>query len=404
MDRKSDRLGRGSVAVPSFMDENKKNGGNYIERNTTSYNGYNQRQEVAATRQKLENKSRDERPERSTDSVSSNGNRTQRSSVQIRNRKKRKRMVKRILFSMLILVAVVTGHLVARIQTQVNNALNSMDRSSGIDLSNVQVNAANISTDNRIINILLVGADKRENWKEAGRSDSVMIATLDLKHKRLKITSLMRDMYVPIPEHGESKFNAAYSYGGVELLYQTIATNFGIKADGYAVVDFAAFKTVINTIGGVDVKLTQDEYEYLTTAYKKGSVLKLKPGLNKMDGNQALAYTRIRQDGNGDFGRTQRQRVVLQAIFKEAKSMSYSEVMDLANQILPNVATDLSNEEIISYLTSILTLGTTEIDQKRIPIDDSFTQDRINNMAVLIPDMAVNTNALQEFIYEYDGK
>jgi anionic cell wall polymer biosynthesis LytR-Cps2A-Psr (LCP) family protein len=123
-----------------------------------------------------------------------------------------------------------------------------------------------------------------------------------------------------------------------------------------------------------------------------------------MDGNQALAYTRIRQDGNGDFGRTQRQRVVLQAIFKEAKSMSYSEVMDLANQILPNVATDLSNEEIISYLTSILTLGTTEIDQKRIPIDDSFTQDRINNMAVLIPDMDVNTNALQEFIYEYDGK
>lgn len=379
MDRKNENLNR-----------------SYIERNTSSYNGYNQRQEL-----KIPLKDSMNEPRRNRELLE--GNKYNSKTENKTRRKKRNRIVKRFLFSMLILIAVFTGHMVARIQTQVANALDKMDR-SGIDLTNVEVDAGNISKDDRIINILLVGADKRESWKEAGRSDSVMIATLDLKHKRLKITSLMRDMYLPIPDHGENKFNAAYSFGGVELLYRTVANNFGIKADGYAIVDFAAFKTVINTIGGVDIELTEKEHRYLTTAYKKGSVLKLQPGLNKMDGNQALAYTRIRQDGNGDFGRTLRQRKVLQAIFKEAKSMSFNQVMELAEEILYNVQTDLTNDEIFSYLTAILTLGTTEIDQLRIPIDNSFTQDRINKMAVLIPDMQANTKALQDFIYEFDGE
>jgi len=213
----------------------------------------------------------------------------------------------------------------------------------------------------------------------------------------------MRDMYLTIPGYGENRFNAAYSFGGVSLMYETIASNFGIRLDGYAVVDFSAFKKVINTIGGVKITLTDEEYQYLTTAYKKGSVLDLQPGTNVMNGTQALAYTRIRQDAQGDFGRTERQRKVLQAIFTEAKSLSLSELIELAEELMPCISTDLSNDQIMSYMQSVLMLGTTEIDQMRIPVDNSYEQRRINNKAVLVPEMETNVNALQDFIYNYGG-
>lgn len=319
-------------------------------------------------------------------------------------KKKRKRLYRRICLCFLLCVSVLIGWGAARLELEVTAALNTINRDNLEDLSTVEVDETNLNSDDKVINILLIGSDKRVEWTQTGRSDSTMIATLDMKNKRLKLTSLMRDMYVTIPEHGENRFNAAYSFGGVSLLYQTIATNFGLKLDHYALVDFDAFKKVINKIGGVKIELTDAEYEYLTTAYKKGSVLELKRGVNIMNGAQALAYTRIRQDAQGDFGRTERQRKVIQAIFTEAKSMSFSELISLIEEILPYISTDLTNEEILSYLKSVIMLGTTTIDQMRIPIDGSYTQDRINNMAVLIPDMEVNMEALNNFIFEYNGE
>lgn len=318
-------------------------------------------------------------------------------------RKKRNRMIKRVVFCALFVCAVVGGWFVATVETQVNAKLNKIQRDPGQDLSNVQLDDGTLASDKDVINILLVGSDKRAAWTEKGRSDSTMIATLDLKNKRLKLSSLMRDMYLPIPGYGDDRFNASYAYGGVKLLYETIATNFGIKLDGYVIVDFTAFKAVIEKLGGVQVELTQDEYEYLTTAYKKGSVLKVQPGMNTLNGVQALAYSRIRQDAQGDFGRTKRQRTVLQSIFNEAKGMSLNELLDLTDTILPYIATDLTNEEIMSYMKSVVMLGTTEIDQFRVPLDNSYTQARIRNMAVLQPDMEANKKALNEFIFNYAG-
>ena len=322
-------------------------------------------------------------------------------------KKQRSKVVKRSIMGVLLIISIIAGWAVATVETQVNAVLNTMDRDPSTDLSTVEMDDDLLTYDKDVINILLVGSDKRATWTEAGRSDSTMIATLDLKNKRLKLTSLMRDMYVPIPGHEENRFNAAYSLGGVKLLYETIATNFGIKLDGYVIVDFAAFQAVIDTIGGVKIELTEKEYKYLTTAYHRGSVLKVKPGLNNLNGEQALAYSRIRQkevDAQGDFGRTRRQRDVLQSIFNEAKGMSFSELIKLTETMMPYLATDLTNKEIMSYVKSVVTLGTTEIDQMRIPVDNSFTQKRIRKMAVLIPDMAVNTQELNDFIFQYDGK
>ena len=320
-----------------------------------------------------------------------------------KKRLRRRRIRGRICWCMLILVSAIGGHLVGKLHAEVNQVLNKINRNAVTDLSSVKVNESQLQKDKSIINVLLVGSDKRVDWSEAGRSDSTMIGTLDMKNKRLKITSLMRDMYIAIPEHGENKFNAAYSYGGIPLLYQTIAQNFDLKIDAYVVVDFDAFVKVINTIGGVKIELTDDEQEYLTTAYKKGSVLKLKKGVNNMNGAQALAYCRIRQDSKGDFGRTERQRKVIQSIFNKAKKMSYSQLVDLASELMPYISTDLTNDEILSYMTSIIMLGTTEIDQMRIPIDQSYKNTRIGTKAVLIPDLEVNKQALQEFIFQYNG-
>lgn len=317
-----------------------------------------------------------------------------------RRRKKKKRIG--CLIPVLMVCAVLLGHLTARVSYQYNYTLSLLDRESGIDLSDVWVDEENLVSQKKITNILLVGADKRESWKEAGRSDSVMILTIDQEHKQLKLTSLMRDLYIPIPGYGENRFNAAYSYGGISLLYQTIAQNFGIKVDGYAIVDFAAFKDVVNTIGGVEIELTDAEYKYLTKAYAKtkGTVKEVKPGLNNMNGEQALAYTRIRQDAKADFGRTQRQRMVLQSIFTKVKAMPIGELLNLAEEILPSITTDLSNAEITSYIMTVLTMGTTEFEQCRIPVDNSFTNQRINGMAVLVPDMNRNIQELHEFIFE----
>lgn len=310
--------------------------------------------------------------------------------------------MKRVLWIIIFAAAILAGHETAKIKYQFTETLSLMDRGSEMDLGDVEIDDENLVSEDKIINILLVGADKREYWSQKGRSDSVMIATLDMKHKELKLTSLMRDMYVTIPGYENAKFNAAYSYGGISLLYQTIAENFGIKLDGYMIVDFAAFKNVINEIGGVSVDLTEAECNYLLQTYagKKTSILDLKPGVNKMNGTQALAYTRIRQDAKGDFGRTQRQRNVLNAVFKEAKTMSISELKGLAKEVLPCVTSDLTNDEIVSYMMSVVMMGTTEIKQQRIPIDDGYTQDRINGQAVLVVDWEANRAALQNFIFE----
>ena len=316
---------------------------------------------------------------------------------------KRKKIIYRVMYVSIFCVSILLGHMAGRYHSQFNQILNKRN-TGGIDLQEVTIDESLLDSDSDITNILLVGADKRENWTESGRSDSTMVATIDRKHKRLKLTSLLRDMYIEIPNHGTNKFNASYSYGGIALLYQTIAYNFDLKLDGYIIVDFSAFKKVINKLGGVEIELTEAEANYLIQAYKTGVVTEVHVGMNKLNGAQALAYTRIRQDSAGDFGRTARQRKVLQSLFTKIKTKSLSDLSELAQEIMPYITTDLSNDEIFDYMKSVIMMGTTEIDQKRIPVDDSYTQDRINNMAVLIPNVEMNKQALQEFIFEYAGE
>lgn len=263
-----------------------------------------------------------------------------------------------------------------------------------------------------VVNILLVGSDHGAIKGDNGRSDSIMIGTVNFKTKELKLTSLMRDMYVEIPGHGHDKLNSAYAYGGVELLYKTIATNFGIKIDNYCVVDFKTFENVINRVGGVEISLEEKEASYLnTTNYiSKKKYRNVKVGKQILNGNQALGYARVRyvvskKYGDGDFGRTGRQRAVLQAALDKLLQQSVTDIADIALDSLKDVSTDMSAKYLKSLVLKVVKMGTTEIDQMRIPLEGSYKMGRAqHNMFVFFINFDVNKAALEYFLFNKGTK
>lgn len=259
--------------------------------------------------------------------------------------------------------------------------------------------------DKNTLNILLVGEEKINDGKR-GRSDSIMIATMNVKQKAIKLTSLMRDMYVQIPGYSDNKLNSAYHTGGMPLLKETIQLNFDIELDGAVLVDFNDFESLIDKLGGVEITLTESEANYLnTTNYISNPANRnVRVGTQTLNGNQALGYTRIRyrKSINGeadDFGRTSRQRIVLNAIFEKYKSKNIAELVLLINDILPLVETDIPKSDIVSYAGTFVTLGTTKLETMRIPIDQGFTRAYIRKMDVLLPDLPANIDALHTFIF-----
>lgn len=336
-----------------------------------------------------------------------------------KNGKGKKKIVGRVFLVIGIIFSMALGSAAAGFRYKMGGSYRLMNVDNNDSLAKVDLSKYDTVKNSEVINILLVGADKNLDEQDAGeaarRSDSMMIATLDMKNKKLKVSSLMRDMYVPIPGHGSQKLNAAYSLGGMPLLYETIVSNFGIKADGYAEVNFDAFVEVINAVGGVEATLTESEAENLndTNYIKRKKFRNVKVGKQVLNGYQALGYCRIRHgkwkngrypavltaSGKGDdYGRAERQRLVIQALFKKLKSMSITKWMELIDLILPNVKTDLKEDQIYSYLLAVVRMGTTEIHQFSLPIDNGYTSQSINGQDCLVPDIAANKKALTNFI------
>lgn len=263
-----------------------------------------------------------------------------------------------------------------------------------------------LRTDQDVINILLVGEEAMFDGGSRGRTDSMMIATINVKQKALKLTSIMRDLYVAIPGYSDNKLNAAYHNGGMPLLKQTIEENFDIELDGSVLVNFAGFEEIINRLGGVEITLTANEAAYLNrTNYISNPIYRnVRAGTQTLNGNQALGYSRIRyvrtETESDDFGRTSRQRTVLNAIFDKYKSKSLPELVTILYDILPLVTTDINKSTIMDYLTTVVTLGTTELETMRIPIDNAFSNSSVRGMSVLLPNsLQDNIDALHTFIF-----
>lgn len=264
-----------------------------------------------------------------------------------------------------------------------------------------------------VMNFLLIGV---EEIKGARNTDAMIIATIDTRSKKLKLTSLMRDLYIEIPGHGKNRLNAAYAKGGIELMYQTIKHNFGIDIDGYCMVNFEAFEQIVDIIGGIEITLTEKEAKYLnsTNYISKKENRNVVAGKQLMNGNQVLGYCRIRRVSTGtesyDFGRTQRQRKVLQAIYNKLKSKNIVSLVVTMNKILDQVEikTDISNKTFNYCLEEAVSLKVKELETFRIPADGSYENVSVKigkaKASVLMPkDMEALRKQLNEFIYGSDN-
>lgn len=253
-----------------------------------------------------------------------------------------------------------------------------------------------------VINILLIGQDRRPGQKKNARSDAMILVTINKVKKTITLSSFMRDMYVQIPGKKDNRINASYAMGGISLLNKTIQKNFGVTIDGNVVVDFAGFMDAVDIVGGVDVELTAREAEYLnTTTYKDQEHWEtdLVEGMNHLDANKALAYARIRKISGGDFGRTGRQRKVLMALMDKVRDMPLNELNDLLNQLLPLITTDLTDAEILGYAVELLPiLQYLSVESQQIPAKGAYKSAKIDGKSVLVPDLKKNKKILQEIM------
>ncbi len=234
-----------------------------------------------------------------------------------------------------------------------------------------------------ITNILLLGIDKRET-NEKGRSDAMMILTVDTKHDKIKLTSLMRDSYVAIDKHGNDKLNHAYAFGGAQLAIKTVNQNYGLNISDYVLVDYDGLEAIIDALGGVEIDIKEKEFDLVNDYIHDLAVLKKvdppylkKSGTQTLTGIQAVAYSRIRYVGDGDFERTERQRRVLSGIFEEIKTSGITKYPSIVNKLLPYVTTSLSNMEMINTGTNVLKSGLSTIEQMRFPIDGYYQSQKI---------------------------
>ena len=257
-----------------------------------------------------------------------------------------------------------------------------------------------------ITNILLLSSDARPG-EDVSRSDSIMILTIDNINKKLKVTSLMRDMLVKIDGHGEEKLNHAFAYGGPTKTIETIQNNFGIKLHNYVIVDFNAFVKVIDAIIGIVVTIKDYELDELNKYILDGGGsekdLLPAPGTYNLNGYQALSYARIRKVGNGEYERTERQRAVLQIALEKVKDMSTVKLVSLLNELFPYIKTNISLGNAMDYGFTALNVGKNcnfEIEQFRVPIDSISKGGIIDNKGwVFVIDKVETSKALQEFIF-----
>lgn len=256
-----------------------------------------------------------------------------------------------------------------------------------------------------VVNILLLGEEALENPGLRGRSDVIMIASLNTNTKEYILTSIMRDTYVAIPGEKDNKINAAYAAGGVELMYETIELNFDIELDGYMLVGFEDFEKIVDILGGIDITLSASEAKYLREEnyISNPEYRDVNTGVNHMNGNQVLGYCRIRYVNKGsesnDYGRTSRHREVLNAIFEKYKSLDYISMLNVAYSLLPYITTDMTKQDISDYLKMMMDIGLTEIRQLRLPADGAFETGYVRKMSVIIPNLPKNIDILHETVY-----
>jgi len=255
-------------------------------------------------------------------------------------------------------------------------------------------------------NIALFAVDKR-TAEDAGNSDVIIVISVDPTTGKIKMASIMRDTYVNIEGKGMDKINAAYTTGGPQLAIKTINQNFDMDIKDYMNVDFYSAAKIVDALGGVQINVKPAEIHYLNkfldevSIYDKVAPVYVKePGLQKLTGKQAVAYTRIRYVGNGDQERTERQRNVLIALFGQLKAAGQDAFPVFSKVILPNIETSMASMDMLNFAGGIFYSKSKTIQQSRFPLDEQAHGKRINNIWYLVTDLPAATASLHQFIYD----
>ncbi len=332
-----------------------------------------------------------------------------------KNTKNRKILLKKIFLSLILILFLIIIVFFTISNTYLNK-INKIDiDKTDLNLSNAVSNQENtqVSDSENIINksntdinnIALFGIDEPEG--NAGRSDCIMLLTIDDKHDCLKLSSIIRDSYVTIPtQNKKDKINHAYAFGGPKLALQTINENFKLNIDKFISVNFSSLPKIIDDIGGIQLDISDEELKYINNYINELNKLNatsspniLASGNQIVDGTQALAYCRIRYTSGGDFERSQRHRTVLSKLLEKANNISITKYPTLLNEILPIIHTNLEKTEIISLALDLTSLKNGTILQDRFPCDEDGDGKNIDGVYYFVFNEEITSRRIHNFIY-----
>ena len=253
-----------------------------------------------------------------------------------------------------------------------------------------------------VINILLIGLDSRTGLTYGGRSDTLILVSLNKTTKKINMTSFFRDTYCNIDHNGSqsyNKINSSYAKGGADCLINTLENNFKVNIDYYVTVDFATFEDIIDELGGLKVKVQKYEADYMNSVHK----LNVKYGDNVvLNGEEALVFSRIRKcDPDSDVSRTRRQRMVITSLINSIKGASYFELNGMLKQLLPYVKTNLTENEILTYAAQALANGWLSYEIVETTLSDSsvFKTGYVGKSSVVFMEFPVAAQRIQTAIY-----
>lgn len=282
--------------------------------------------------------------------------------------------------------------------------------SGSLDESKLSVNTL-LDENNRTLNVAVFGIDGRDDV-EGNRSDTIMIVSANFDTGEVKVVSVMRDLLVRIPA-GETtnssyeKINAAYEYGGPQLAVQTLNENFDLNIRDYVVVNFDCLVDTVDTLGGITIDIKNPDVLHWTNQYiwdvndkvKRNDPYLTTTGPQTLTGVQALAYCRNRYS-DSDYGRTERQREVVQQVAQKAMNVDLLTAVNLLGKIYPYVTTSFSMQEMSTYLQAYLALDNKTITNTRAPFDTVNTTDLIDSISYVIPTtLADNARVLHGYLF-----
>ncbi len=328
----------------------------------------------------------------------------------VKSKKVRHGFLKFIIFLLVVTVLAVAGGVTALL-SRIDYARDNPDHAA------VEEVAGTLQSDSQIQNIMIFGLDDHFD-DDNGRADTMMLISIDKKHNALKQVSFLRDLYLPIFNQGEDKLNAAFAYGGAKLAIETIEYNFKIKIDNYIVLDFDSFIYIINSLGGLDITLTEEEINYIDWQSFRNHQVEVEDELMStapdfegqtgvkvhVNGRQALWHARNRgQEGicsGDDFARTQRQSEVIDAVIEKVQSSSIADLIKIAYDVAPMITTNMNLPDTVKTSLGMPNYLKYKVDTHKVPQKFNFDYDTVNGASVLrISNFEEEKNALYEFVF-----